>query len=231
MKSLIEKMDQLSQVAEAKKGLPPWLKKDDDKKSEKADKDDDDDDKEKVEEAKKGLPPWLKKDKDGKVKKSDDKDDKKKDDKEKVEEAISVQADGEEAMSLLNLLKLSGQAPLDQGDASGPIGHPMDMPAEEPMDAPMDAPMSVPPSADGEQDSQEFTVDETDRDPSYANTPDEEIASLDAATPSGNDLNKSKHMTKHGYQQGDNPLSMEDVAKMEGKLAKMFESLSKKKIK
>lgn len=140
---------------------------------------------------------------------------------EKVEEGIVIQADGDEAASLLNLLKLSGQEPLDQNDATTPIG-------SEPMDMPADEPMEIPQSADGEQDSQEFEVDEADRDPTYDNTPDEETCGMDAAIPSGNDLNRPKTMTKHGYQQGDNPLAMEDIKKMEGKLSKMFESLSKK---
>lgn len=63
---------------------------------------------------------------------------------------------------------------------------------------------------------------EADRDPRYVNTPDEEVADMDAATPSGNDM----HREKNGYPAAagaDNPM----VAAMEGKLRKMFESLSK----
>jgi hypothetical protein len=161
---------------------------------------------------KKNLPPWLKK---------DDKEKIEKDDKEKVEEALAVQADGDEAMALLNILQLSGQKPIEPAEPEVAVA----------MAAPTDIAdgdvVEIPPSAPGEQDSQEFSVDEADRDPSYANTPDEETCGMDAAIPSGNDLNRPKTMTKHGYHQGDNPLAMEDVAKLEGKLSKMFESMSK----
>lgn len=157
MKSIIQKMDQLSQVDEAK---PDFL-----------DLDKDGDKKEPM----------------SKAAKEKGKD---KEDKEKVDEAIAIQADGQEAMALLDMLKLAGR--------------------------PAPQPVTVGGCGMGEE-----------RDPAYANTPDEEISSMDAATPSGNDLHKSKTMTKHGYQQGDNPLAMAEVAAMEGKLAKMFESLSK----
>lgn len=245
MKSLIAKMDQLSEtetVNEAEKGkLPPWLKKDKEDGKEiakekatdrakdveaemkKGSKDD-------IDEAKKGLPPWLKKDGDKKAEKADDKDD----DKEKVDEALSVQADGEEAMSLLNLLKLSGQTPLDQGDASGPIGHPMDSPMSEPpmdsmdsMDSADDMGMDSGMDSDSSMDSEDsgmavIAMQDEERDPSYANTPNEKVSDASVSTPSGNDM----HRTKGSWRASagaDNPM----VDAMEGKLAKMFESLSK----
>lgn len=169
MKSLIEKMDQLSQVDEAK---PDFL-----------DIDKDGDKKEPMKKAAK--------------EKDDDKED-----KEKVDEAIAIQADGQEAMALLDILKLSGQAPMQPQDATCGCGsNTMQGPGIE---------MSV----------------EAEDDPSYTNSPDEVVHDMDAATPSGNDMHKEKDQYKHSYHQGDNPMAMEEIAKIEGKLAKMFESLS-----
>ena len=104
-------------------------------------------------------------------------------DKEKVDESLVVQADGEEAAALLGMLKLAGMAPQHEE------------PAME------------------------------ERDIEYDNTPDERIAPHQAAVPAGNDLNKAKTMTKHGYQQGDNPLAMAETAALENKLRGMFESM------
>ena len=221
-------MDELSEAKEDKeKKLPPWLKKDGEKDDDKSEADD----KEKVEESTKYAVYKL----DGKHyvypdnKTNDGTKGAKKvagtsgsnrdkvvakakelDSKKKVEESVVIQADGEEAASLLNILKLSGQKPLDAVDATPPMGQ-----------------EAIPPSAPGEQDDMEFSVDEADRDPAYANTPDEETCGMDAAIPAGDDLNRPKTMYKHSYRQGDNPMAMEDVAKMEGKLKKMFESMSK----
>lgn len=154
MKSLIAKMDQLSQVDEAK---PDFL-----------DIDKDGDKKEPMKKAAK------------------EKGSKKEDDKEKVDEAIAIQADGDEAMALLDMLKLAGR-PEPQTVTMGGCG-----------------------------------MTEADRDPTYANSPDEQIADMDAAVPSGNDM----HREKEGWRAAagaDNPM----IAAMEGKLRKMFESLSK----
>lgn len=187
MKSLLEKMSQLSGDAPSKQIVTESEKE-------------------------KKLPPWLKKDKDGKVKKADDSDDgdDDADDKEKVDEAISIQADGAEATSLLDILKLAGQP----------------APQTEPVVEPAIA-VAAGPEQGLEGDSVEFAVDEED-DFSYANSPDERISGMDAATPSGDDLNKKKDQFKHNYRGGDNPMAMrEEVKKIEGKLAKMFESMSK----
>jgi hypothetical protein len=157
MKSLLEKMSQLSQVDEAK---PDFL-----------DLDKDGDKKEPMSKAAK------------------EKDDDKEEDKEKVDEAIAIQADGQEAMALLDMLKLAGQPAPQQGPEIMTSG---------------------------------CGMTEADRDPAYANTPDEEVADMDAATPSGNDM----HREKDGWRAAagaDNPM----VAAMEGKLRKMFESMSK----
>lgn len=158
MKSLLDKMTQLSQVDEAENKKPDFLDKDGDGNT--------------TEPMKKAVA-----------------DAEKDDDKEKVEEAIAIQADGQEAMALLDMLKLAGQP----------------------------APQQTPDVVVGG-----CGMTEDDRDPRYVNTPDEEIADMDAATPSGNDM----HREKNGYPAAagaDNPM----VAAMEGKLRKMFESLSK----
>ena len=102
-------------------------------------------------------------------------------DKEKVDEAMVVQADGSEAMALLGILKLAG------------------MPA---------------PQAATEE-----------RDVELANTPDERVEPQQAAVPGGNDLNKPKVAYKHSYKNSDNPMAMEELAKIEGKLKGMFESM------
>jgi hypothetical protein len=154
MKSLIAKMDQLSQVDEAK---PDFL-----------DLDKDGDKKEPMKKAAK--------------EKGEDKEEK------KVDEAIAVQADGQEAMALLDMLKLAGQPAPQQGPEMTVTG---------------------------------CGMAEADRDPSYSNTPDEEVADMSAATPSGNDMHRNKDSWRAAAG-ADNPM----VAAMEGKLKKMFESLS-----
>lgn len=158
MKSLLEKMSQLSQVDEATKKKPDFLDKDGDGNT--------------TEPMKKAVA------------------DADKDDKEKVEEAIAIQADGQEAMALLDMLKLAGQPAPQQQTPDVVVGG--------------------------------CGMTEADRAIKHVNTPDEKIADMSAATPKGNDL----HGGQSGYRAaagGDNPM----VAAMEGKLKKMFESLSK----
>lgn len=75
----------------------------------------------------------------------------------------------------------------------------------------------------GMQPKQDEKVDEADRDPSYANTPDEKVREVGAAVPSGDDLHKQKGAYKAAAG-GDNPMAVETL---EGKLAKMFESMDK----
>jgi hypothetical protein len=219
MKSLLDKMTQLSQVDEETKkkpdadgdGVPDWADK-------KPGKDDhkDKEDKEKVDEAgmvpstkigkamlaykeakkaeKKAWPQDGRRDAPSDFWHSVDKMDrmekvKARLQKEGIEEAIAIQADGQEAMALLDMLKLAGQP----------------------------APQATPDVVVGG-----CGMTEADRDPAYANTPDEEVADMSAAVPSGNDM----HHSKDGWRAAagaDNPM----VAAMEGKLKKMFETLSK----
>lgn len=172
MKSLLEKISQLSQVEEEVNVTEAENKK--------PDKDGD------------GVPDWADK-KDGEDDNADDEDK-----KEKVDEAIAIQADGQEAMALLDLLKLSGQKPASDcacgSDNVEGSGLEMEVEAEE--------------------------------DPVYVNSPDEKVSDISSAVPSGNDLHKEKDQFKHNYRGGDNPMAMEEIAKLEGKLKKMFESLS-----
>ena len=168
MKSLLEKMSQLSQV--------------DEETNKKPDEDGD------------GVPDWA----DKKPSKDDS------EEEDKVDEAISIQADGQEAMSLLDILKLAGQpVPQSSCGCGGDV--------------------AVAPEVAG------MEVAEEEEDPVYTNTPDEVVQTPDAATPSGNDLHKEKNQYKHSYRQGDNPMAMEEIAKIEGKLTKMFETISKSK--
>ena len=189
MKSLIAKMDEIEQIdEEAKKkpdadgdGVPDWA----DKKPGKDDKEA----KKKVEETSAKMldkmkgNDLMKSRRDAKAEEKKEKEDK------KVDEAIAIQADGQEAMALLDMLKLAGQP----------------------------APQQAPDMMVGG-----CGMSEADRDPSYANTPDEEVADMSAATPSGNDMHRAKDSWRAAAG-ADNPM----VAAMEGKLAKMFETLSK----
>ena len=189
MKSLIAKMDQLEQVDEETKkkpdkdgdGVPDW--------ADKKDGEDDHEDKEKVDETSEKMLSKMKGNDLMKHRRDAKADAKKEKEDKKVDEAIAIQADGQEAMALLDMLKLAGQP----------------------------APQATPDVVVGG-----CGMTEADRDPSYANTPDEEVADMSAATPSGNDM----HREKDGWRAAagaDNPM----VAAMEGKLKKMFETLSK----
>lgn len=209
MKSLLDKMSQLSQVDEAK---PDFLDVDKDgDKNEPMKKATKEKGEEKVKEAKQPTGKDIKKEKD--LDRARDVEDEMKKGrnpyKEKgyrednLEEAIAVQADGAEAMALLDILKLSGQQPMTQQDMTcGCGGDPMQGAGIQ---------MSV----------------EADEDPTYSNTPDETISDMDAVITSGNDMHKEKNQFKHSYNQGDNPMAMEELVKIEGKLKKMFESMTK----
>lgn len=192
MKSLIEKMDQLSQVDEAKPDFLD-LDKDGDKKEPMSkaakEKDDDKDDKKKVDETSEKMLSKMKDNDLMKYRRDAKADAKKEKEDKKVDEAIAIQADGTEAMALLDMLKLAGQP----------------------------APQATPDVVVGG-----CGMAEADRDPSYDNTPDEQIADMSAATPSGNDMHHEKDAWRAAAG-ADNPM----VAAMEGKLKKMFETLSK----
>jgi len=63
-----------------------------------------------------------------------------------------------------------------------------------------------------------------ERDIEYANTPDEHVKPFAAAVPAGNDLHKAKGAYRAAAG-GDNPMAMEELNKLEGKLKSMYESL------
>lgn len=138
----------------------------------------------KIEEAEGKKPDFLDADKDGDKEEPMSKALKDKESKkdESIEESMIVQADGEEAMALLGILKLAG------------------MPAPAPMVAATE-----------------------ERDIEHANTPDEHVEPMQAAVPSGTDLHKEKGAYK-ATAGGDNAMAVESLA---GKLAKMYESMSK----
>jgi hypothetical protein len=189
MKSLLDKMTQLSQVDEAKPDFLD-LDKDGDKKEPMSkaakEKGDGKDDKKKVDETSEKMLSKMKDNDLMKHRRDAKADAKKEKEDKKVDEAIAIQADGNEAMALLDILKLAGR-PEPQPMTMGGCG-----------------------------------MTEADRDPTYANSPDEMVADMDAAVPSGNDMHREKDSWRAAAG-ADNPM----IAQMEGKLAKMFESLSK----
>ena len=64
---------------------------------------------------------------------------------------------------------------------------------------------------DGDKDEE----DEKEKDESWGNGltghDDVDYKGVDAAVPNGDDLNKPKHMSKHSYKQGDNPMATEST--------------------
>jgi hypothetical protein len=113
---------------------------------------------------------------------------------------LNINAEGESAEMLAQLLKLSG---LMGGQSAAVV-------------------VAKPEQADEQ-------VEEADRDPSYANTPDEKIASVDAATPAGNDLHHAKGSNPNWH--GDNPMKtsqfegIDPVEKLGRELMKEYESI------
>jgi len=113
---------------------------------------------------------------------------------------LNINAEGESAEMLAQLLKLSG---LMGGQASAVV-------------------VAKPEQADEQ-------VEEADRDPTYANTPDEKVASVDAATPAGNDLHHAKGSNPNWH--GDNPMKtnqfegIDPVEKLGRELMKEYESI------
>jgi hypothetical protein len=117
--------------------------------------------------------------------------------------SITVTAQGDSAVALAQILKLSGL----MGDA----------PAEEPQVAIVAA-----------HPEHEREVEE-ERDPEYANTPNEETAGIDAAVPSGNDLHKNKGANPNWH--GDNAMRTtqfeenDPIANLGRRLMKEYESI------
>jgi len=143
---------------------------------------------------------------------------------------ININADGESADELMQMLKMAG------------IGHDGAHQAEpeaaaEPTMADHIKVISVPlAQQDGGFDfggagEQEHEVEEA-----YANEPEPETQPVDTQMHQGNDLNSEKAQHKHGYRNGDNPMAMrkhnemreaDELAKLERSL---FEELATIKI-
>jgi len=121
--------------------------------------------------------------------------------------SITVTAQGDSAMALAQLLKLSGL-----------MG---DVPSEQSTEQPAAVIVAGHPNREKEV--------EEERDPEYANTPNEETAGIDAAVPSGNDLHKSKGANPNWH--GDNAMrttQFEDndpIANLGRRLMKEYESI------
>jgi len=137
---------------------------------------------------------------------------------------VSMNATGPEGIrNLLNVLKGNGDDAPD-GAMSSPAGavvavsepkHDMDRDMDD-MDrdmGDMDRNMG---HDHGDADEIELEIDE------YANSPDEEYASMSAAVPAGNDLNKPKKSFKHNYRGGDNPMSMPMHETLKHKLKNLY---------
>ena len=113
---------------------------------------------------------------------------------------LNVNADGESAEMLAQLLKLSGLMG----------GEPAKIVVSDPTHT-------------------EEQVEEADRDPEYANTPDEKTAGIDAAVPSGNDLHRAKGANPNWH--GDNPMKTaqfeetDPIAKLGRELMAEYESI------
>ena len=115
-----------------------------------------------------------------------------------VKESVTLTADGEDVINLIR--KLSGMSELDVPSADVeeiPQGW-------EEVEAPADS---------------EEEIDE-ERDIEYVNTPREETAPLDAAIPSGTDLNRAKKSYSDKPYRGDNPMAVKEAA-----LWKKYESM------
>jgi hypothetical protein len=69
---------------------------------------------------------------------------------------------------------------------------------------------------------------EEERDIEYSNTPDEKIAPVDAAYPSGNDMHKSKKSYSDKPYRGDNPMAVKEAA--EDSLWKKYSGMLKSMI-
>jgi hypothetical protein len=121
--------------------------------------------------------------------------------------SITVTAQGDSATALAQLLKLSGL----MGDAS----------AEQSEEQPTAVVIAGHPGEEKEV--------EEERDPEYANTPDEKTAGIDAAVPSGDDLHKVKGANPNWH--GDNAMrttQFEDndpIANLGRRLMKEYESI------
>ncbi len=114
---------------------------------------------------------------------------------------VTVTAEGDKADVLMQMLKLAGMAPHEEGaheDTSVAIAVPH-----------------------GEV---EVAVEEEELE--YSNSPDEQYQGVDAIVHQGNDLNREKKQYASKPRLGDNPMA-EDLLALESKLAAEYESIKK----
>jgi hypothetical protein len=119
--------------------------------------------------------------------------------------SISINAEGEMAEQLAQMLKLSGLAggKPQQGQPEVKVVQ-------------LSAPEEV----------------EEERDPEYVNSPNEEVADVEAVTDQGDDLNRQKKQFAGKPKAGDNPMASEDFDPIEAmgrKLMKEYESIKVQK--
>ena len=126
---------------------------------------------------------------------------------------VSVNATGDAADQLMQLLKLSGV----NGQAT---------PAEQEPEVKV---VSVP-LAHAESG---FKMPEEGVEENYSNEPNPQVQGVETQMRQGNDLNKEKTMFKQSYRQGDNPMAMkesEELGLLEAEIAQELESIKLKPV-
>ena len=139
---------------------------------------------------------------------------------------LSVTADGEAAEELMQMLKLSGIG--GQGaQAEAPDAVQAVQPQGQPSMADHIKVVSVPLA---HQEGGFKMGGEEEVEEEYSNEPDPQVQPVDVQLHQGNDLNREKKMTKHGYQQGDNPLAMREAEELAALEKSLFEELASIKV-
>ena len=119
---------------------------------------------------------------------------------------LSVTADGAAAEQLAQMLKMAGMVGGHSHEAE-PDHHKV---------------VLINPMAHGDQ--HEMGPEEP-MDEEYANDPNEQYVSNDALMNQGQDLNRKKKQYAGMPKAGDNPMATEDAVRLEGKLAKLYDSI------
>jgi len=138
---------------------------------------------------------------------------------------VSVNADGEAADQLMQMLKMAGMGGHSEAAETEP-----EMMQAQPSMADHIKVISVPLAhQDGGFDfgaaGQEQEVEEE-----YANEHHTQTQPVDTQLRQGNDLNREKAQHKHGYRNGDNPLAMREAAELAQLEKSLFEELATIKI-
>ena len=119
---------------------------------------------------------------------------------------LSVTADGAAAEQLAQMLKMAGMAG-GHSHTAEPDHHKV---------------VLINPMAHGDQ--HEMGPEEP-MDEEYANDPNEQYVSNDALMNQGQDLNRKKKQYAGMPKAGDNPMATEDAVRLEGRLAKLYDSI------